>query len=392
MSRTNVPNLSQYITSDSQPPEQLVSQTDIRKDDAEAMAGAGVLLGSDQRAGTMVVRDHQPVCVDANSGAFEMLPLATALDKYSWLREKYYFKAVPADYDEVVKDCAAQEKPLGFFLRVQAGAKIKLPCQVAMYMASENIAQIVHNIVILEEDSELELVTGCVTHHKVNRGLHMAVGENYIGKNAKLVSTMVHSWGPEVITYPRTGTIIQENGRFESNYVSLRPAKQVVSNPQTFLNGRGATAKYMTVVVSAPGSLINTQGTVYLNAPDTGAELMHRGVCTGGEMYQGGLLVGNAPCKAHVDCSGMLLDPTGKGFIESIPGLRSHHPDARMSHEASIGKIAPEEVEYLMSHGIEEQDAISLLIRGFLGAGITGLGKEIDEQIAHLTALAGHGE
>jgi len=372
-------------------PAGLVPAEQIAKEDARELAGAGVLLDGG-RSGTMVVRDHQPVCVEADSQAFEMLPLATALERYPEVREKYFFKAVPPDYDEVVRRCAAQETPLGFYIRVKAGKKVTLPCQVAMLMASENIAQIVHNIVILEDDSQLELVTGCLTRHSVNRGLHLAVGENYVGRNAKLVSTMVHSWGPEVTTYPRNGTVVAENGRFESNYVSLRPAKQVVSDPQTYLNGKGATAKYLTIVLSAPGSHISTQGTVHLNAEDTGAELMHRGVCTGGEMRQGGLLIGKARCKAHVDCAGMLLDPSGKGSIESVPGLKSYHPDARMSHEASIGKIAPEEVEYLMSFGMEEQEAISMLIRGFLGTDLVGLGKELDGQIAEIAEIAGHGE
>ena len=165
-----------------------------------------------------------------------------------------------------------------------------------------------------------------------------------------------------------------------------------MSNPQTFLNGKGASAKYLTIVLGAPGSVIDTAGNVYLNAENTSAELLHRGVCTGGIMHQGGLLIGNAPCKAHVDCAGMLLDNTAKGSIESIPGLKSHHPDARMSHEASIGKIAPEQVEYLMSRGMEELEAISMLIRGFLGADIEGLGPELDAQIAEIAEIAGHGE
>ncbi|MDD3212629.1 MAG: SufD family Fe-S cluster assembly protein [Eubacteriales bacterium] len=387
-----LPDLSQYALTDQPGTDQLVSAAQIPADDAQAMTAAGILLDGGDRSGTMVVKDHHTVCVDASEDSFEMMPLAAALEKYDWLKEKYYFKAVPADYDEVVTRCAAQEKPLGFYIRVRAGQKVKMPCQVAMYMASENVAQIVHNIVILEEGSELELVTGCLTRHKVSGGLHLAVGENYVGKNAKFVSTMVHSWGPEVITYPRNGTIVEENGRFESNYVSLRPAKQVKSDPQTFLNGKGATAKYLTVVLSAPNSVISTQGTVYLNAEDTGAELTHRGVCTGGEMYQGGLMVGNARCKAHVECSGMLLSAQGQGMIESIPGLRSSHPDASLSHEASIGKIAPEEVEYLMSFGMEEQEAISMLIRGFLGAEIAGLGAELDAQIAEIAAIAGRAE
>ncbi|WP_414732865.1 SufD family Fe-S cluster assembly protein [Acetobacterium carbinolicum] len=390
--RGSLPDISQFSTSDGGDVTKLMPPEQIGREDAETLAGAGIILDGGSRSGTMVVRNHQPVCLTYDRDKFEMLPISIALERYEWLREKYYFKAVPADYDEAVKSCAAQKKPLGFFIRVKKGADVTLPCQVAMYMASENVAQLVHNIVVLEDDSHLELITGCMTHHSVNAGLHLAVEEHYIGKNARFVSTMIHSWGSDIMVYPRTGTIVEENGRYESNYISLRAAKQVMSDPQTYLNGKGASAKYLTVVLGAPGSVIDTQGKVHLNAEDTSAELMHRGVCTGGAMYQGGLLIGSAPCKAHVDCAGMLLDNTGEGFIESIPGLRSHHPDARMSHEASIGKIAPEQVEYLMSRGMDEREAISLLIRGFLGADIEGLGAELDAQIAEIAEVAGHGE
>ena len=283
----SLPDFSRFSTSDGKDAAELIPPEQIGREDAETLAGAGVILGGGSRSGTMVVRNHQPVCLTYDRDKFEMLPISTALERYDWLREKYYFKAVPADYDEAVASCAAQQRPLGFFIHVKKGAKVTLPCQAAMYMVSENVAQLVHNVVILEEDSHLELITGCMTHRSVNTGMHLAVEEHYIGKNARFVSTMIHSWGSEVMVYPRTGTIVEENGRYESNYISLRAAKQVMSDPQTYLNGKGASAKYLTVVLGAPGSVIDTQGKVYLNAEDTSAELAHRGVCTGGANVSG---------------------------------------------------------------------------------------------------------
>ena len=320
----------------------------------------------------------------------ELLPIATALAKYAWLREEYLFRAVPADLDEVTAECAAQEQPQGYFVRVRKGTKVTLPCQAAFYMASEGIAQVLHNVVIVEDGAELHMITGCVTEHSVRSGLHLAVSEHYLGKNARLTSTMVHSWGPEVVVHPRAGAVVEAGGRYESNYISLRPAKSIKSNPQTLLNGKGAAAKFLTIILGSQGSDVDVGGDVHLNAEDTTAELAHRGVCTGGAMYQRGMLIGRARCKAHVDCAGMLLDETG--FIESVPGVESRHPEARLSHEASIGKIAPEQVEYLQSRGMEEREAISMLIRGFLGVEIEGLGAELDARIAEIAELAGHGE
>ncbi len=360
--------------------------------DRDVLFSAGVHLDDDTRDGAYIVCDHEQAYLRADSQGYELLPIALALERYAWLGEHYYFHAVPKTQNDIVSRCAEEASPLGFFLHVKKGEHIVLPVQAAMYMKSDSIEQLIHNVVILEEDSQLHLITGCLAGHKNHRGIHIAIEELYIGKRAKLVSTMVHTWGADQQVYPCTGALVDEDGRFESNYVSLRPANLLVSNPQTRLIGKRASAKYLTVVLASPGSTIETGGSVYLDAQGTSAELAHRGVCTGGILKQGGLLMGNAPCKAHVDCAGMLLVDGEAGYIESVPGLCSKHGDAQMSHEASIGKIAPQEVAYLMSKGMEEREAVSMLIRGFLGSDIVGLGPMLEQQIASIVEVAGHGE
>ena len=364
----------------------------IEQADAAALAEVGVDVRGNTRSGTFIQRNLLPLCIFVHTEGLEMLPIATALKKYDWLRENYYWKTVPSDLDEVTAKYREETEPQGFFIRVKKGTKLQAPAQAGLYMSHGDISQIVHNIVILEEEAELNLITGCLTKLNVKNGIHYAISEHYIGKNARLTNTMVHSWGPEVIVRPRSGTVVEAGGMFVSNYVSLRPAKSIESDPQTWLNGKGASAKYLTIILGSDGAKIDIGGNVYLNAEGTSAELAHRGVCTGGHMYQKGLLIGNAPCRAHVDCAGMVVDAKDDGFIESIPGLRSLHPEARMSHEASIGKIAPNQVEYLMSRGMEEREAISMIIRGFLDADIEGLGTELDDRIAEIAELAGHGE
>jgi len=363
----------------------------IDQTDATELAKVGIDTQGNTRSGTFIQRDLLPLCIYIHHEGLEMLAIADALKRYDWLQE-YYWQTVSPDLDEVTAKCLEQEEPQGFFIHVKAGAKLTAPAQAGLYMTHGDISQVVHNIVILEEEAELNLITGCLTKLNVKNGLHYAISEHYIGKKAKLTNTMVHSWGPEVIVQPRSGTVVEAGGVYISNYVSLRPAKRIESDPQTWLNGEGASAKYLTVILGSEGATIDTGGSVYLNANNTSAELAHRGVCTGGYMYQKGMLVGNAPCRAHVDCAGMVLDVKQDGFIESIPGLKGLHSEARMSHEASIGKIAPEQVEYLMSRGMEERKAISMIIRGFLDADIAGLGPELDARIAEITELAGHGE
>jgi len=364
----------------------------ITAPDTAALADVGVLVEEENRSGTYILRDFQPLCALAQTEGLELLPIAAALDKYAWLRENYYLKAVPAELDEVTALVASQPEPQGYFVRVEKGARVTFPCQAALYMASADVTQALHNVVIVEEDAALHLITGCVTGHGVSRGVHYAISEQYVGRNATLTNTMVHSWGPEVKVRPRSGTVVAAGGTFVSNYVSLRPAQSLQSNPRVWLDGPGASVRVLTIILGSRGSTIDTGGEVYLNVADTSAELVHRAVCTGGHIYQRGTLVGNAGCRAHVDCAGMLLDAGDDGFIESIPGLRARHPEAQMSHEASIGRIAPEQVAYLQARGMDEGEAISMIIRGFLDADIEGLGPELDARIAEIAELAGHGE
>ncbi len=218
------------------------------------------------------------------------------------------------------------------------------------------------------------------------------MAENYIGKCAEFTHTMVHSRGPDMRVLPNSKTTVEEGGRYISNYMSLRPGRSIESSPVTYLNGPGASAKYCSIILGSAGSDITLSGDVYLNAPETGAEVAYPAVCTGGKIIQKGLLIGNEECHAHVDWAGMLIDAGQEGFIESIPGLRSLHPGAHVSHEASIGKIAPHQVQYLMAQGLEEREAISMIIRGFLDSGIRGLGDELEKRIEEIAELAVHGE
>lgn len=376
---------------DGTPSAAIASKEPLSQEDMDALAQAGVAVNRADRSGTFLLRDQSPFHVLSPNQDYELLPIADALDRYAWLKKRYVWKAVPENLDEITQKCAAQ-KPVGYFLHVHKGAKVELPCQTALYLAEEGLSQSIHNVVILEEDSELRLITGCVSGRHVSAGRHLSIDEQYVGKNAKLVNNMIHAWEAGIEVYPRSGTIVEAGGRYESAYIALKPPKCIESVPVTWLNGDQASAKLLSIVLANAGSTIEIGGDVHLNADDVSAELIHRGVSAGGEILQKGLLTGNGRCKAHVDCAGMLLDPAKQGAIESVPGIKVLDPDARLSHEASIGKIAPDQIEYLQSRGLDENEATSLLIRGFLGANLEGFGPEIDEQIAKIAELAGHGE
>ena len=113
------------------------------------------------------------------------------------------------------------------------------------------------------------------------------------------------------------------------------------------------------------------------------AEIISRAVSTGGKIIARGHLSGESPgIKAHLECKGLLL--SDKGIIHAIPELDAQAADVEMSHEAAVGKIARDEVEYLMSRGLSEQEATALIIKGFLTLDIVGLPENLKKKLEEM--------
>ncbi|MGD9245744.1 MAG: SufD family Fe-S cluster assembly protein, partial [Desulfobacterales bacterium] len=272
----------------------------------------------------------------------------------------------------------------GYFIHALAGVKTKNPIQSCLYIAKEGFSQNVHNVVVAEQGSELHIITGCATAPHLVSGLHIGISEFYVKKGAKVTFTMIHDWGEKINVRPRTVIYVEEGGTIVSNYISLKPVGSLQMFPTTHLNGKGAVARFNSVLVAGPGSFLDVGSRIVLNAPDTRAEIISRGISSGGSIIARGDLVGKvAGIKAHLECHGLILK---NGLMQAIPELSGYVPGVEMSHEAAVGKIDQQEIEYLMARGLDEEEAISTIVRGFLNVDIEGLPtdlkKKLDETIA----------
>ena len=150
--------------------------------------------------------------------------------------------------------------------------------------------------------------------------------------------------------------------------------------PTARLVGRGAIAHFNTVAVAQPGAELDLGSRAVLSAPETKAEIISRSITTGGTVINRGRLVGEAPdIKAHLECRGLILGHNGVNV--AIPELEARVPDVEMTHEASLGKIARDQVEYIMSRGLNEDEAIGMIVRGFLEVGIRNIPDELKAEI-----------
>ena len=351
---------------------------EFEEEEIERLKQTGIDLTGLDRAGTFIQTNCSVQKCDCETQGVEMLPVTEALKKYDGLKD-YWWKLVPAEKDAFTRE-ADQELDNGYFIRALPGEKVIYPLQTCLYMRNENIAQRIHNIVIAEEGSELHIITGCSTHPHLTSGLHIGISEFYVKKGAKLTFTMIHNWGENVYVRPRTGIRVEEDGVFLSNYISLKGVKSVQTFPTATLAGPNALARFNSVIVAPEGSDIDTGAKVILKAPGSRSEIISRTISFGGRVVARGHLVGLAAnIKAHLECQGLIL--AEHGVIHAIPELEAHVADVDMSHEAAVGRIAQEEIEYLMARGLDEEEATSTIVRGFLDVRINGLPPELNKEL-----------
>ncbi len=357
-------------------------QSDPSKLPAKAkkqMLEAGVILDdTSQRSGTYIQMDNMPVHFSSQQEGIEIMAMSEALAKYDWLSD-YWWRAVAVDTDKYTAHVELKDSD-GYFIRALAGKKTIFPVQACLYMAKAKLAQNVHNVIIAEENSELHIVTGCTVASANEPGLHMGVSEFYIKKGAKVTFTMIHSWNPEIAVRPRTGTIIEDDGLFLSNYVLMKPVRSLQTNPLTNCVGENSTVRFNSVLVAPPDSHMDVGSRVLLNAKGAKTEIISRALTTGGKIIARGYIEGNAPeVKGHLECRGLILDE--KGSIHAIPELVGNLAGIDLSHEAAVGKIAEEEVEYLMARGLTRNEATATIVRGFLNVDIEGLPPELATEL-----------
>ena len=350
------------------------------------MSDVGVVVGdTTTRAGTYIQVDQSVIHNKAVQEGVEVMGTPMALEKYPWLKD-YWFKLVNPEADKFTQ--YSNTHPFkGYFFRVAAGVKATYPVQSCLYIAKHGLAQNVHNLVIVEEGAELNIITGCTVAPIEDEGLHIGLSEFYVKKGGKLSFTMIHNWAPKMAVRPRTGVLIEEGAVFLSNYICLKPVRTLQMYPAARCVGKNALVRFNSVLVATPGSHLDVGSRVLLQAEKTRAEIVARTITTGGTIISRGFLSGQvADCKGHLECRGLILNETGT--IHAIPELEGTVAGVDLSHEAAVGKIAEEEIEYLMSRGLSRDQAVSTIVRGFLSVDIEGLPPELAAQIQRATDLS----
>jgi len=346
---------------------------------------AGMEADEKDRSGTFYHVDQSTIYSKVNEmfeGKIELMDTKTALQKYSWLSD-YMWKLVDKNKDEFTKK-VAEDWSGGYFMRIMPGATITFPLQSCLLITQKNLEQRVHNIIIAEEGSKANIITSCVQHSSVPKASHLGVSEIYVKKGATLNFTMIHQWSENTLVRPRSAAEIGDGATFVSNYVCMHPVRDVQMYPAAFCNGADSTVSFNNILYGKTNSLLDIGSKAVLTGKGSKAEMVSRAIAReGSTMIIRGLIEGdNADCRGHLACRGLLIDE--EAFLQSIPELIARKKGVEITHEAAVGKISEREITYLMTRKLSRDQAVSLIIRGFMDVSILGLPEALNAEIKRI--------
>jgi Fe-S cluster assembly scaffold protein SufB len=351
----------------------------------EETYAAGMEAEEKTRSGSIYHVDQSTVYSKVNElfqRKIELMDTKKALEKYSWL-EDYMWKLVDKNKDEYTRK-VAENWSGGYFVRIMPDAEVTFPLQSCLLITKKNLEQRVHNIIIAEEGSKSHIITSCVQHSSVQEASHLGVSEIYVKKNARLNFTMIHQWSKNTFVRPRSATEIGEKAKFVSNYVCMRPVSNVQMYPEAFCKGTEAAVSFNSILYGHKNSLLDIGSKAVLTGKGSKAEMISRAIAReGSKMLIRGLIEGgNIECKGHLECRGLLIDD--EAFLQSIPELIARKKGVEITHEAAVGKISEREITYLMTRKLSREQAVSLIIRGFMDVSILGLPEALNSEIKRI--------
>jgi len=346
---------------------------------------AGLDENEKNRAGTFFHLNQETVTAKVNEayeGKLELMDIKAALKKYDWL-EDYMWKTVSKDKDEYTKK-VAEDYSGGYFMRILPNAELTFPLQSCLMITQKNLEQRVHNIIIAEEGSKSHIITSCVQHSTVPQASHLGISEIYVKNDAMLNFTMIHQWSENTVVRPRSGAQIGNRATFVSNYVCMRPVRDIQMYPVGYCTGEDSRVSFNSILYGHANSLLDIGSKAILSGRGSKAEMISRAIAReGSKMIIRGMIEGDSSeCKGHLECRGLLMDD--KSFMQSIPELIAKKKGVEITHEAAVGKISEKEITYLMTRRLTRDQAVSLIIRGFMDVGILGLPDALNAEIKRI--------
>ena len=289
----------------------------------------------------------------------------TAVQKYPDLIKKYFMKCVPIN-DNKFSALHASVWSGGAFIYVPENTSVDLPLQTYFRMNTEREGQFEHTIIIADKGSKVHFVEGCSAPKYTAASLHSAVVEIYVKENASVKYTTVQNWSKNVYNLNTKRAVVEKNGFMQWVGGSIG-SKVSMLYPASILIGENAKASHLAITLASRNTVKEGGAKVIHNAPNTSSKIISKSISIGGETAYRGIVRINKGAKnsfSSVRCDGLVIGKNSKA--QTFPHIEVLEKESSVSHEAKIGKIKDDELFYLQTRGLNEKEATSLAVLGFL--------------------------
>ncbi|MBM3910438.1 MAG: Fe-S cluster assembly protein SufB [Thaumarchaeota archaeon] len=290
----------------------------------------------------------------------------TALKEQPEIFKKFFGKIIPPEDNKFAALNSAVWSG-GSFIYIPPGVKVDMPLQAYFRINAENIGQFERTLIVVDEGAECHYIEGCTAPVYSSESLHSAVVELVAHKDAKLRYTTIQNWSNDVYNLVTKRAYAYEGATVEWIDGNIG-SKLTMKYPGVYLLGERAHGETLSIAFAGKNQHQDTGAKMVHLAPNTTSKITSKSVSrlNGRSTYRGLLHVakGATNVKASVRCDALLLDDTSK--TDTYPYMEINQEDATITHEATVGKIGDEQIFYLMSRGFTEEEALTLIVNGFM--------------------------
>src|SRR4051794_13723018 len=290
----------------------------------------------------------------------------TALREYPELVKRYFGTVIPRN-DNKFAALNSSVWSGGSFIYVPPGVEVSMPLQAYFRINAENMGQFERTLIIADEGSKVHYIEGCSAPTYTSDSLHSAVVEIIVKPHARVTYTPIQNWSNNVFNLVTKRARVEECGHMEWIDGNIG-SRLTMKYPAVYMVGPKASGEVLSVAYAGEGQHQDAGAKMVHAAPETTSKIVSKSISKDGgrTSYRGLVRVEDdaAGCKSHVQCDALILDD--HSVSDTFPYMEVGARNAVVGHEATVSKVADEQLFYLMSRGLSQEQAMGMVVNGFI--------------------------
>ncbi|HLR24068.1 MAG TPA: Fe-S cluster assembly protein SufB [Pseudogracilibacillus sp.] len=290
----------------------------------------------------------------------------TALQEHEELFKEYFGKVIPAS-DNKFSALNTAVWSGGSFIYVPKGVEAKSPLQAYFRINSENMGQFERTLIIVDEEASVHYVEGCTAPVFTTNSLHSAVVEIFVKKGGYCRYTTIQNWAHNVYNLVTKRATCDANATMEWIDGNMG-SKLTMKYPSVLLRGEGSRGSTISIALAGKGQNQDAGAKMHHLAPNTSSSIVSKSISRDGGAvnYRGLVHFGRKAdgARANIECDTLIMDDMSTS--DTIPYNEIYNDNISLEHEAKVSKVSEEQLFYLMSRGLEEQEATDMIVMGFI--------------------------